>query len=368
MSKQPNGPTASVSLSYKYQRVRERLRRDVEGGVLSGKLPGERELSKRYGTNAKTINKALTDLATEGLLVRHVGRGTFVSGDGSAETRRRPTGRMNFGYAIPADSAGPWAQELFRRTAAVLQVLGHHFEQFAVPADASVELCGRRLSADRLRALDGLALFGLHPSAALLASAAREHLPLVMVGNRHEQVRTAAVVVDYAQGAFELCQHLIHLGHVAIRLCIDPALLPAASAAELGYRAAMLRNDLEPRPVCPAECIWSAEETAPPTAVLCVGALTAAAVSKAASAQSVRPVSLGCIPEPADTTPARQRLTSYEVDAGQLARWIAELLISASPTCREKVVIVPGTIVERGSTLPAAGPASALTKPQVAEL
>src|SRR2546430_14008438 len=69
-----------VRLSYKFQRLRERLRQAIGSGELSGKLPGERQLSRRFKGNAKTLSKALTDLAAEGLLERSIGRGTFVRG------------------------------------------------------------------------------------------------------------------------------------------------------------------------------------------------------------------------------------------------------------------------------------------------
>ena len=67
-----------VQFSYKFQRLREQLRSAVTGGEYAGRLPGERELGKRFGANAKTINKALCDLASDGLVVRHIGRGTYV--------------------------------------------------------------------------------------------------------------------------------------------------------------------------------------------------------------------------------------------------------------------------------------------------
>lgn len=66
--------------SYKFQRLREKLRNAIETGELSGKLPGERALARRFHINAKTLSKALTDLAAEGLLERSIGRGTFVKG------------------------------------------------------------------------------------------------------------------------------------------------------------------------------------------------------------------------------------------------------------------------------------------------
>jgi hypothetical protein len=77
-------------LSYKFQRLRERLRHAVASGELTGKLLGERELARRFHVNAKTLSKALTDLAAEGLLHRSVGRGTFVKG---SEIENRAAGR-----------------------------------------------------------------------------------------------------------------------------------------------------------------------------------------------------------------------------------------------------------------------------------
>jgi DNA-binding transcriptional regulator YhcF (GntR family) len=72
--------TEKNALSYKFQRLREKLREAVANGELTGKLPGERLLAKRFHVNAKTLSKALTDLAAEGLLDRSIGRGTFVKG------------------------------------------------------------------------------------------------------------------------------------------------------------------------------------------------------------------------------------------------------------------------------------------------
>ena len=58
----------TTSLSYKFQRLREKLRQAIASGELAGKLPGERVLARRFHVNAKTLSKALTDLAAEGLL------------------------------------------------------------------------------------------------------------------------------------------------------------------------------------------------------------------------------------------------------------------------------------------------------------
>ena len=78
-------PSRPVGLNYKFQRLRERLRQAIASGELAGKLPGERLLARRFRANVKTLSKALTDLAAEGLLQRSIGRGTYVAGQLSAE-------------------------------------------------------------------------------------------------------------------------------------------------------------------------------------------------------------------------------------------------------------------------------------------
>ncbi len=81
----PRSKRRQQGLNYKFQRMRERLREAVASGELAGKLPGERILAARYNVNAKTLSKALTDLAAEGLLERTIGRGTFVKGTRPAD-------------------------------------------------------------------------------------------------------------------------------------------------------------------------------------------------------------------------------------------------------------------------------------------
>src|ERR1700709_217876 len=76
--------TSHTGLSYKFQRLREKLRGAIASGELNGKLPGERALARRFHVNAKTLSKALTDLAAEGVLDRSIGRGTYVKGSAPA--------------------------------------------------------------------------------------------------------------------------------------------------------------------------------------------------------------------------------------------------------------------------------------------
>jgi GntR family transcriptional repressor for pyruvate dehydrogenase complex len=52
----------------------------VEGRLKYGsRLPTERALANRYGAARNTVRRAMSRLAEEGLIERHVGRGTFVA-------------------------------------------------------------------------------------------------------------------------------------------------------------------------------------------------------------------------------------------------------------------------------------------------
>ncbi|MEP3671066.1 MAG: winged helix-turn-helix domain-containing protein, partial [Roseibium sp.] len=58
------------------QRLRDLI--DSAGYRLNDRILPERELCKRLDTTRNQLRKALADLEAQGLIWRHVGRGTFV--------------------------------------------------------------------------------------------------------------------------------------------------------------------------------------------------------------------------------------------------------------------------------------------------
>lgn len=68
------------------------IRRAIEARIMSGELkpgdriPGELELVDDYGVSRMTVNKALSSLVANGLLVRRRGSGSFVAAPKSQET------------------------------------------------------------------------------------------------------------------------------------------------------------------------------------------------------------------------------------------------------------------------------------------
>lgn len=64
-----------------YAQLRDALRESIQRETLpaGSALPGEFELMGTYGVSRSVVRQALGELATEGLLVRHRGRGTVVA-------------------------------------------------------------------------------------------------------------------------------------------------------------------------------------------------------------------------------------------------------------------------------------------------
>ena len=70
-----------VTFSPLYLQIRERLVQGLQGGEWrpGEAIPSEIELAARFGVSQGTVRKAIDVLATEHMLIRRQGRGTFVA-------------------------------------------------------------------------------------------------------------------------------------------------------------------------------------------------------------------------------------------------------------------------------------------------
>jgi GntR family transcriptional regulator len=97
----------------KRARVRDQLRQLIEGRPAGELIPSERELSQRFGVSRPTLRAAIDDLARDGLLARHHGRGTFTN-TRTAAPELVPTADVAELTVPPADSTGHSRVEQFR--------------------------------------------------------------------------------------------------------------------------------------------------------------------------------------------------------------------------------------------------------------
>ena len=337
----PEQASAKPRLSYKYQRLRERLREAIRTGELTGRLPGERELAQRYGVNAKTVSKALTDLTSEGLLQRQVGRGTFVAGQLAARTAvgRRRRFRLLSGERLHNGRH----EQMYRRVAERLHGEGHDVRHDLVPTDAAGRLPEQWIPPGELRGVDGVMIFSTLPEDGLVADLHRRRIPLVLSSTSAGTIKANAVIPDAARGAFELTEHLIMLGHRLISLVIgDVPCTVAPVQAIRGYHAAMMRYHLNALPTLktPAPSLDGPETET--TAVVYFGPKAEGMRSALAQHQG-RPV-LATLCAVGDAEEQRPQELWYGFDVDRFADWTVRLLLEAVPGHQPREVIVPGTL------------------------
>ena len=84
-------PDSAPAFSPLYRQIKSRLVRSLQGGEwLPGQaIPSETELAARFRVSQGTVRKAIDELATDNLLVRRQGKGTFVATHAEDETRYR---------------------------------------------------------------------------------------------------------------------------------------------------------------------------------------------------------------------------------------------------------------------------------------
>ncbi len=341
--------------SYKFQRLREAIRNAIKSGDLKHKLPGERELARRFGVNAKTISKALTDLTTEGLLVRRIGRGTFVVGQDSPD-RLVGTARRYL-WLASSQLRSCYVDCMFEMARTRLQAQGHRISLEIAKPDESGELPERCVQIGSFKGLAGIVVFSSVPSRAFLADLSRRHLPVVLCNARSLSIKTDAVIADYALGTFELTEHLVQLGHKKIQLVLDKQATWASARAQRGYHTAMGRYQLQPLPALPClaqDVARVLEASAEFSAVVCVAGGSAAAIREQLSQKGRHipgDVSLVAMAQPGQLADQQQQsITGYDVYPDHIVDWAIHLLFGHGPGQTPREVIVPGVFNDRGST------------------
>ncbi|HED0876556.1 TPA: GntR family transcriptional regulator, partial [Campylobacter jejuni] len=72
-----------------YKNLYEQIKQDILNGIYKTgeQIPSELDLASAYGVSRITSKKALEMLAAEGIVERHVGRGTFVKSQPSQDNQ-----------------------------------------------------------------------------------------------------------------------------------------------------------------------------------------------------------------------------------------------------------------------------------------
>lgn len=367
MSSGPIGPApsshgengrANGRLSYKFQRLREDIRRAVTQGEYTGRLPGERTLGRRFGANAKTINKALSDLTAEGLLIRQIGRGTFVaSRDSAAQSDLRVT-------HVLADA--PTELTAMSDVTSGLK----NVERLASAPDEKGQWTLNAWPVGRRRDSKALVMWVSDPLSRptprmmppLAAELHRRQVPVLMIGAASATERTNCVAPDYSDAGYRIAEHLLQCGCKAIIPVAIEQSSREIEAALAAIHAACVRFGVSyGGPVTPDHfatdvmmrvgAAANGRPALPPdnVGIICIGLTAYKAVqtrrnADLAGAGSMR---LAAILAPGQSIAPSSGVTTYEWNPGHVAARVNEWAQSAKSALQPREVYVPGTLFPR---------------------
>jgi len=323
----------SESLSYKFQRLRERLREAITKGELTGKLPGERSLAKQFQVNAKTLSKALTDLAAEGILDRSIGRGTYVKGTAPAA----PSAER---WLVLADNDTP--EELLSSLRS--KNAGLHVMTDAVD----------RMRPSFINQFSAVIDLASNTPESFLRDLVVRNISVVAVGREPKMYSMNAVMVDAQLGASRLARQLLLAGHRKFAVATD--------RGETGFVQAVQQTARHFDESSTVDAIYPTEASAAvkagATAVLCDSSATArdvaANLAKAGASAEIMAAGISN----GDST-----VSGYYVSTDEIATAVASLLTPTQST-RPSVLWLAGTYANRGTTampvpIPTSSPAGA---------
>jgi hypothetical protein len=309
-------------LSYKFQRLREKLRKAIADGELDGKLPGERALARRFLVNAKTLSKALTDLAAEGLLDRSIGRGTYVKGSAPQTLER----------------AGKWliVCDKEREGWTTVRAIKSANPQVSVVHDVAA------LRPSFLRQFDAVIDMGVNTPEGFLRDLVVRNVPVVAINREPDVYSINLVGPDRAMAAGLMARDLFMLGHRDIAVVETLPRSPAAHAVR--HAAARYAADALVR-MCGADDVVSAVRSGA-TAVMCdcsSGASWVRAELELADAGNVSLCAVGCC----DDDPP---VSGYYANRRAVAEAVVDLLRSGGASGQRPTAVWLATrYVDRGT-------------------
>jgi len=232
----------------RYAEIRDELRRAVLRFGEGDRLPPERELSARFNVTRATVRRAMEDLGEEGFVIRHQGRGTFVT-----KKAARPAAKEK--AVVVAFSVPGMEVPIHRRFIAAV-------EKEVLRRGASLLICNAQDSTEQERHnLDRLAdqeirdvivmpfaNDSLRPDyLALLEKLKRAGKRLVLFDQHIPEADLPVAMSNRAMIGYMATEHLIMLGHARIAYATSGRHDRAGMACLMGYRRALEDYGLEYR-------------------------------------------------------------------------------------------------------------------------
>ncbi|HEY9783813.1 MAG TPA: PLP-dependent aminotransferase family protein [Candidatus Obscuribacterales bacterium] len=123
-----------------YQQIVRSLKESIANGKLpvDSKLPTNRELAALLKVDRSTVSRAYLELSEEGLIVSHVGRGTFVRSPKTSDSASRAKSATQSASTLLPSRARPivWAEKFSRASDTVESILSRQPTSTGLSVDA----------------------------------------------------------------------------------------------------------------------------------------------------------------------------------------------------------------------------------------
>jgi DNA-binding LacI/PurR family transcriptional regulator len=289
----------------KHQQIFETLQADIheERFLVGDQLPTEAQLVTQFGASRPTVARALRELVRQGLIVRRVGAGTFVSQPESSD-------RMVFGLLIPKLGDAEIFEPICGHIGRSMRALGHSLLQShghsIASGDADLEGQHRLSASAAMDACDGFIKSGISgvffipfvtptneddPNLEIIGRLQASGIEVVLLDR--DIVRYPGrsehdlVTVDHMRGAVALTNHLIGLGHRELAFWIAPDTADTMQLRIAGIQHATSlaglifgRNDVHSCDPSDREAVSRLLKTHRPTAIICENDVFAASLMR----------------------------------------------------------------------------------------
>ncbi|MEZ6191427.1 MAG: substrate-binding domain-containing protein [Phycisphaerales bacterium] len=238
------GTVTNKSPKRKYERIFETIRIEIQSGRFKDgdALASEAQLCEQFDVSRGPVRQALSELERQGLIRRHVGKGSFVYGVPRAPQANRP--EMNQVVAlINATSVSPANFVAFELIEGLNQASEGADDRYRLNFQFHRRNNGiDPVSIPDSRGLmvapftdDGVRIF------RQLAKAKSPGIPVVSLYNRLDLEGVSEFYVDHHAGAFEATSFLARYGHRRIAMLAEPGISPGPAAVQrmAGFEAGL---------------------------------------------------------------------------------------------------------------------------------
>jgi DNA-binding LacI/PurR family transcriptional regulator len=330
----------------------------------SGRLPSERALAERFGVSRTSVRESLNVLVKDGVLMRVVGKGTYVASAAGALTNTASTDEGKHLAFLIGENIFHFVQPGYSRILVGAEQTcrqhGYRLLFHSVGEEENDPQLG--VSQEQPDVIHGCLVAGGLRRKALDRLLAWD-VPVVLTDLIVHDGNTRAVGADYAIGTRQAVEYLANLGHTAIGFIGFPnsdkykVYWQTLESLGLSYNPHLVQflqlRDVEPGIVSGFRAMQDMLSSgSSPTAVIATNDLVAMGLIEALKMTGISvpgQVSvIGFDDLGRDTSPSLTTVRSYPEEVGRIAaRMLIDQLSGAATPSR---IAVPTELVVRGTT------------------